>query len=291
MLSQPSIRQTKLSHTSLPGSEVVDNKPRCLKALLNKALAISKKNGFYQVFVELFSGKGDMSCAVSKHGLGVVAIDIRHGRTHDLCKTFQQRIIIGWIQSKVVAGVWIGTPCASWFRARHDLNGGGPRSRDHIYGKPDLGSADALRVIHGNNTLKFSIKVIRTCVRCGIPAILENPASSMLWLVPALQLLKGKRVLLDYCQFGTRWRKRTRFQCWNIDPPQDRLCKGHKGICSLSGKPHIILKGYDKVTKQNWTHIAEPYPKRICSLFASCIFSSIQNLAAYRRCALCLQTT
>ena len=263
---------------------------RCLKACLNKALTISKKNGYQQVFLELFSGKGDLSVAVSKHGYGVVCIDIKHGHTHDLCNVSHQNIILGWIKSKVVAGVWIGTPCNSWSRARHDLDGGGPRDKDHMYGKPNLSLADAQRVKFGNTTLRFSIKVIRTSDHCGIPTVLENPASSMIWQVSALQRLKGSPVLLDYCQFGMRWRKRTRFQTWNIDPPENRLCKGHRGICSRTNRPHIILKGYDKVSKQNWTHIAEPYPKRVCSLFADCIVSSIQNLAEHRRCALCIAT-
>ena len=270
-----------------PGNQ---NNPHSLTACLNKALRISKHNGFQQVFLELFSGKGDMSVAVSKVGYGVVCVDIRHGHTHDLCKHSHQNIILGWIKSRVVCAVWLGTPCASWSRARHDLDGGGPRSKDHIFGKPNLSPADAQRVAIGNNTLHFSLKVIHTSDHCAIPTVLENPASSMMWQVPALIRLKGKPVLLDYCQFGERWRKRTRFQTWNLEPPENQLCKGHRGICSRTHKSHIILKGFDKIFKQNWTHIAEPYPTRVCSLFANCIVESVQNLAEHRRCSVCTRT-
>ena len=43
--------------------------------------------------------------------------------------------------------------------------------------------------------------------------MLENPSASLLWSAPPLQtvLAEGHRIVIDYCSYGTRWRKRTAF--------------------------------------------------------------------------------
>jgi len=102
-------------------------------------------------------------------------------------------------------GLWFGTPCSSWSRVRHDLpDGGGPRSSAFLMGKPGLTPADARRVDLGNRTLGVSIRLIKRAIALHIPTVLENPSTSMMWMVPKLEKVvsKGESSVIDYCQFG-----------------------------------------------------------------------------------------
>ena len=96
-----------------------------LKTLVSKALEISKKCGRYVVALELFSGSGKFSKCSSKYGLGCIGLDILHGDSHDVLNPVVVKIIKGWLKSGLIALVWIGMPCNSCSRARHDINGGG----------------------------------------------------------------------------------------------------------------------------------------------------------------------
>ena len=183
-------------------------------------------------------------------------------------KCVHQRIL-GWISSGVVAGVFLGTQCSSWSRARRGPLGSswGPvRSNDFILGIPGISVADTLKVRIGNQQAKYTSQIIQTCIHNHIPCMLENPQTSMLWAYPALAQLcnldVGQEHVLHQCCYGTRWRKATRVQAWlcghvlNLD----RKCQGRKGICSITNKPHIVLSGSSKVHGVLWTSLAQKYP-------------------------------
>ena len=46
----------------------------------------------------------------------------------------------------------------------------------------------------------------------------------------------------------------------------ERLCKGHKGLCSRTHLPHVQLQG--KLNGVNRTKLAEPYPRQLCHRIA-----------------------
>jgi hypothetical protein len=270
-VSKPVRPQRLLPEKSLPRSSRA--MVRQLKALLKAALAISRQHGKFQIFLEVFAGCGNLSSVVEKHGMGAVRLDINDG-INCLDKRVYA-VIRGWVMSSVVAGIWMGTPCSSWSRARHDLDGGGPRSQQFIWGKPNLSEADSTRVLDGNNTLSMSMKLIRLCLtgsRTLCPIVLENPATSYMWSVPSLQRLvaRGQLIKVDYCQFGCRWRKRTSLCFWNFADMSSvsKLCHGRSGICSRTHQHHIQLKGVDPKSKRSWTKIAEPYPPTLCVAIA-----------------------
>ena len=64
-----------------------------MSALLRSALDISRKAGFVQVFLELFSGSGRMGHAAEKAGTGSVCIDISPGEYGNLLNQHVQRIV------------------------------------------------------------------------------------------------------------------------------------------------------------------------------------------------------
>ena len=180
-----------------------------------------------------------------------------------------------------MCAAWFGTPCSSWSRARRDINGHGPRTAKHIWGVPGLSDAELRRLALGNATLRVTIELIRALNKLSIPVVLENPSSSYLWQAPPLApvLASGQRVVIDYCAYGTPWRKRTAFHCWNLAAASDlqNTCRGRRGKCAFSGRPHQLLSGYDKVSKQRWTKIAEPYPAKLCVDFGVVIVEAIEN--------------
>ena len=228
------------------------------------------------VFLELFSGKGGISRAVKRH-LGkyftVVAIDIEKGSQHDLTKTHLQQFLISLIKQGLVAGVWIGTPCATWSRARRNDGRGPPplRSDECLWGLPGLNAKDCERLQLGNALARFSVRVFRVCLQYEVAVALENPHTSRLWLIPSILqwFQKGNvgYVLTDYCQDDKPWRRRTRLMFAHVDLHHvGRLCSGKHGICSRSGNAHVQLIGQSG--GQFLTLQAQPYPKKLCSRIA-----------------------
>ena len=64
-----------------------------------------------------------------------------YGDHHDVFRRAAENLIIGWLRSKVVQRVWLGTPCSSWSRARRGPPGSGWRTmRDssNLMGLPNL---------------------------------------------------------------------------------------------------------------------------------------------------------
>ena len=127
---------------------------------------------------------------------------------------------------------------------------------------------------------------IAICYNCVI--MLENPFMSFFFDAPPIAKLisTGQNVLLDFCQFGTRWRKRTRFVAWNCSALNDMkvLCKPSNGLCNCSGRRHIILTGTDPVSHIKWTKLAEPYPNKLCTFIASHLVSAFSELRHYFVC-------
>ncbi len=134
-----------------------------------------------------------------------------------------------------------------------------------------MSAKERIAVQLGNATARASIRIVRAFKNMGMPVILENPINSQLFYVLE-SLTKAddcEMVTTDQCQFGTRWRKRTRLCCWNVPNSAQlgRLCHGRKGQCSLSGKHHIVLTGPSPCGIP-WTRLAQEYPRKLCTALA-----------------------
>ena len=112
---------------------------------------------------------------------------------------------------------------------------------------------------------------MRACIKSGLAVIIENPATSRLWLLPELKKLeqqyRGLTSLADFCGYGTPWRKRTRFMYWNLPQMEFKRCSG-MGICSYSHRKHIILQGKDP-SGVFYTRRAQAYPVPMCDTLAA----------------------
>lgn len=239
------------------------------------------------LFLELFAGEAGISKAirrVMKSKITVVPIDFLHDPDHDLERKNIQSFLLHLIQRGLVVGVWMGTPCTSWSRARRNDGKGPPPLRSDLllWGLPDLNRKDQARVRAGNNHLKFSVRVFKLCIQLGIAVTLENPATSRLWLVSSLKrLVKSPSVHklhTDYCQDGKPWRKRTSLMFSGVDLQPARVCSSTNGICSHSLKKHVQLCG--SFNGKFLTLAAQPYPAALCRRVALAYSRAIYEFLA-----------
>jgi len=224
-----------------------------------------------------------------KFGYAVIAFELDEGPEFDLTRPCVLDVIRGWIRGGCVLGLFFGTPCSSWSSARRGLPGapGGPmRSDAYPMGLPNLSPADQHRVLIGNRTLIASTQLIRLGLQFGLPMLIENPCTSRLWKAPKLLRLTADSDLciFDQCQYGSRWRKRTKVHGWNVSNLSRlrRLCSGRKGLCSKSGLHHLILSGNDPASKLPMTRIAQTYPAMLSKVLASILGDSSSSLVFSR---------
>lgn len=257
-----------------------------IRKLFKKALRAARRYR-YHLFLELFAGKGHIGAALRRRGFAALSFEIDLGGLFDsLCPEIQQ-LIFGWLRSGCIGGIWLGTPCTSWSRARRGPPGSpwGPiRSRAHIYGLPNLSDPDKVKISVGNASMRFSAKIIDTCYKCGVPVVFENPAPSMIFEAPPIRkLLKfGVRIHVDMCQFGAKWRKRTALVGWHCEGLHNLslLCTGKQGNCSYTkvNQPQIVLSGHSKEHKCLWTHVAQEYPLKFAHQAAHMLSSAFENI-------------
>jgi len=234
------------------------------------------------VFLEIFSGTGRLGKSISRIcGWPVLLWDIDLGEQYDLCSRANQQRIIHWIQSGMVRGGHLGTPCGSFSRAR-DRPGGPPQLRSDScpLGLQGLRPADSKKVAIGNLLMRFTVRVLLLALQLGLAFTVENPQKSRLWLCPPFRRLLRRRFVqqqdVEFCAFGTQWKKSTRFVSTHlvVDNLAPYRCHGAKrGLCAFTGKPHLPLMGQNS-TGVWLTKIAEPYPWKLTHVVAKAFLNS-----------------
>ena len=225
----------------------------------------------------------------------MLLIDLKFGPLFDLSRRKLQRQVISWIQAGHVKYILGGFPSRSYSRARN-MPGGPPalRNGDHVAGLPGLRPADEANVREGNLLLWFCVRLAEICLRTQTPCVLENPWTAWSWkMARMLQLMKSRHVQFsraDFCQWGTPWQKAIGFLTVYCQPLGIiRLC-GSRGTCSRTQLPHVVLKGTD-AHGVFLTHIAEPYPKPLCTALVKMCRNACLELQSHRLdsvfCKLC----
>ena len=171
-------------------------------------------------------------------------MDIVWCATNNLCLRSVIRTIRGWIRGKLLVAVLIATPCASFSTARNKP--GGPRAlrtADWPGGLPDLAGADLQKVRAGNSLAYASFSIFMECRRHNIPVLIENPAYSWLWKLPAARNCAKQPgvpdAYFDMCALKAPWHNRTRVRTWGLDLSDWQcLCKS-RSTCAFSDRPHL----------------------------------------------------
>lgn len=177
-------------------------------------------------FLELFAGSGAVSAALWRRGARVaVPIDVRHGRHHDLACPRVQAVVLSWLLSGRVAGIFMAPPCTPWSTAR-------------TAGRPppvaDKGFACA----------RFARRVVMACAGKNVPFIIENPHSSRLWrwgpMRTALQRAGATECMTHLYAFVAAWVKPTCVaeSCSSLSSLA-RRCPGHPEHVRLEGKVYF----------------------------------------------------
>eukprot|EP00959_Pyramimonas_sp_CCMP1952_P460446 9479883-Pyramimonas_sp.AAC.1 len=182
-----------------------------------------------KVYLDLFSGTGTIADCMKFQGESCISFDVLNGPEYDLSNAVVVNVLIGWIQSGIVKGVFAAFPCSSWTPAlfRQIRRSWCP------YGIPDPTPAEAVRLNLGNSTLMATRRLVRACIKQKVPMLRENPHASKAWREPNMAALMGhpscRQLVLDQCAFGARWRKRTRFVGWHVPMlrQENVLCSGH----------------------------------------------------------------
>ncbi|CAE7380279.1 gag-pol [Symbiodinium natans] len=211
-------------------------------------------------------------CGLKRLGIPCEAWDIDYGEACNVLTPKVAAVLLHRIAKGEFSAVHLGMPCITWSRARRD-DGRGPRALrdDHagLFGLPSLMPWERRKVQEGNQLLEFSLQVIACCQKLGLPWSLENPLTSRVWLVPAMQRLQTQGatfVNTCYCMYGMPWRKATAFLCGNFNLSL-RTCGCSFRCCERSGKAHVHLVGRDN--RGRWlTRLAQPYPHELCSHYA-----------------------
>lgn len=225
--------------------------------------------------LEIFAGSGRITTCLHEVGCKAYPIDILLFPSHNVLLADVEQKILSWMSGGRISLVWLGMPCTTFSRARK-LDGLGPgplRSDQFLWGLPHLSYRDQSKVSDGNSLLAFLLRILRRCQQYSIPYVVENPLTSMLWIMPTmlkfLEDFSPNLLQLDYCAFGERWKKPTQLMYNFIDlKPLQQRCDSKNNICSFTCQSHFPLRG---VNNEGifWTLIAQPYPWRFCREFSA----------------------
>ena len=137
------------------------------------------------------------------------------------------------------------------------------RSKEHIYGLPNLTQKKRSRVDDG------SLIALLCLLCCCMQSVgggwysIENPLTSLIWRLPSYaqwSAANSYKVVFDYCMFGMPWRKSTIFgtNASFLVPHSRRCSRDHKHV-ELSG--NIVYQG----KKGKATALAAAYPSQLCA--------------------------
>jgi hypothetical protein len=162
------------------------------------------------VFLDIFPGSGRLGKAMASRGYHVLRWDLKWGPSYDLFRAKNRSLLRGWILSRLVVALHIGTPCYTWCRVGETLGGLPPlRSDCSVWGLPDLKPGELLSTTRANVLAKFTASILFVCRHMRVPAVATHPEASRLWLCPPIKrFLRCARVSVvstDLCQWGGPW--------------------------------------------------------------------------------------
>ena len=218
-------------------------------------------------FLSLFGGAAEIAKAFARRGGQSAVIDLIHSASNDLSKSKHWNSVCSKVHFFSLVGIDI--PCNTWSCARRAPRGSRmPQplrgdSEEHIMGLPGLLPTDREKVLKANRMLYGARKLVKKCLKLGIPGYLENPLTSRIWKSKIVKrLLQDPRVHFiktHMCMYGTQWRKATGLLVWNVQPFDMLKCHG-RHACDRTGRKHLQLTGVSEakfVTEQ-----AQVYPQR-----------------------------
>ena len=215
--------------------------------------------------LELYAGARGFSKAAVKYGFPwSLSYDIKHSASEDLSLAPLQQRLVRWIHGSFFLAMGAGPVCASFSTAITPPC----RNKQFPEGVPWCSQLQQSKNLAGNLQLSFVLEIVMACIKSDVRFWVENPDGSWIWKqrgalswdgVLAHKSVGDLRV--DYCRFGTAWRKRTKFRT-------DLHLRGQNCFCCC-GKRHVVLRGRCRERKMNFTRLAEAYPRPLANVLGA----------------------
>jgi hypothetical protein len=221
--------------------------------------------------LDLYTGVGGVARFLVRNGAPwIICFETLRSADEDVLLPENQNKILRLIQLKAVKVVGSALVCKSFSMAVTPA----VRSPQYPRGLPWISAPMKLKVTEGNRMGDFQVEVVKACESNEPPTLFwfENPDGSYLWRQPKLKKrfsspASHELCRVDFCRFGTPWRKRTR-----VGTNIEGLC-GLRMFCSCT-KEHVQLRGQHPTLKKAWTAVAQPYPRGFSKLLGSAIVSA-----------------
>ena len=164
----------------------------------------------------------------------------------------------------------------------------------------DVSERDQAVLDVANQLTSNTFKLIKACCRSRVHISIENPHNSLLWhtkdyRILTLEFPSVREVVVDYCQFGEPWRKRTRLVTWEAEGHADsylsNLRKKCPGVsarhrhCNLSGwRPRDTGVATPAKRPTKGTPAMRPtkgtaaYPRALCAAWAEAVSWAIPSV-------------
>ena len=220
-----------------------------------------------QCAAEIFARSSRVACAWARRGVPAKALDMSFSFGHDITLLCVHRLLMEQIRRGYYGALHFGVPCRTCSRARSPPL----RSTARPWGLSGLGFVQRCQVREANRVYIRFFQLLAVAFACGVPCCVGNPNAAILWSMLEWRHFVYRDVVADYCQWGTPWRKATRFRFFNVPPGRvaaiARRCSGRRGRCSRTKMRHVVLRG--RLGGRNLTSIAEPYPEGLASALAA----------------------
>ncbi len=214
-------------------------------------------------YLDLFSGKCGVAKAVSRDlQTWSITFDLAHGEAQDLNgpdlrETLERLLVIGLFFG------WGAAPVCSSFSVAITPP---VRTPERPEGIDAVSDKMAVKIAEGNSMNDWVLSLCILSLEEGLLFWVENPAGS--WFFKQRAWLAWMKKVgnvvgfwtVDYCRYGTAWRKRTKF-CSNL------VFRDQKTLC-LRDHIHLALRGRSKDHGKSWTLVAQPYPLGVCRAVA-----------------------
>ncbi len=205
-------------------------------------------------------------------GFNAREYEVRRNPLYDLtCRKTLKHIHADFDKGLVIAAM-LAPPCDTFSPARDRT--AVIRTKDCPWGLPRhlVSDKDWEKLKRGNQTMRAAIGIAKHMLKRNLPWALENPHPSKCWSIPGLKTLSADThvdvMVVDFCAYGTPWRKRTRILVGNVAEPDlgrlaNKRCPATDGFCPFRNRKHFELTGSSH-DGTPWARIAQPYPAKLC---------------------------
>ena len=198
-----------------------------------KSQNVHRPLAFRFAFIEVFAGAATVTACMAQRGFSVCnPIDISFDRELDVSQVHVLEWILHLVDNLLVSAVMIEPPCTTFSIMRK------PALRSSAF--PFGFNLEDLQTSLGTRLGYRAFQILYKCAKRGITAVLENPWSSMIKLLPGWKIIANldccELVRCDSCAYGSIHLKSFAFLCvWAEVAPISLRCDGMHSHVPIQG--------------------------------------------------------